>query len=146
MAEGVAPRKHLHFARTENLAPDSYPGQDNPLDYLNPSASISWSMSSLNPSVFFLPDYPALDTPGSDNHWKSVWPTPASVFPDTLDQLFGGIDILYGYCLEALGQVGDTNWAYHVTPKKMEWTLSRYNNHPSGSGLDSLFTKARGCF
>jgi hypothetical protein len=143
MATGVAPRRHLHFARTTSVIQDSYPGLDNPLDYLNPPAStlegFTWALSCpQDPTVFFLPDYPALESSGDD--WEEMWPEPDSVFPDTLDRLalFGSVDLFYNCLCLGTGE----HWVpgvnrVPVMPQKVEWTLTRV----VGEEKDTLFTK-----
>ena len=73
--------KHLHFARSEAIAPEGYHGIDNPLDYLIPEASsvenFTWTLSSPNKRTFFLQNYLAFNDP-SNQDWEHKWLTPST--------------------------------------------------------------------
>ncbi|NOQ22975.1 MAG: hypothetical protein GQ565_10075, partial [Candidatus Aegiribacteria sp.] len=134
--------KHLHFARTAPTAPFGYPGIDNPLDHLEPAASVAegfqWILSSPNKSTFFLRDYPAFGDPGDDN-WETLWPTSASIYPDTIDrtELDGAVDLFFDIVSYANGEVG---FPHNPTmPQKLKWTLNSYD--PVTSSWIGIFTK-----
>ena len=132
--------KHLHFARTGATAPLGYNGVDNPLDYLTPQASsaenFTWSLSSPQRSIFFLPELLAFDDP-NNQAWEDKWSTASSVWTDTLDRqcLSESVDLLYSIASSAWGEIG---FPQEMTmPQSIEWTLFRTMK----TGEDSLFTK-----
>jgi len=109
---------HTHFSWSQ-YSFNSDAGSDvNPLDSLYNATSLNWIWNrvfEMNPvgydTLMFIPDMDHLN-----------WPDNAGSFPSLLfdrNNLSGAVDILYGYCLEAIGSIGNALVVNTLNPDKI---------------------------
>ncbi|MCK5134122.1 MAG: hypothetical protein KAR40_18490 [Candidatus Sabulitectum sp.] len=59
------------------------------------------------------------------------WPSNSRAFNNLLiplNSVYGDVDLLYGYCLEAIGSVGFDAAVQPLNPERMKWTLYELGN------------------
>lgn len=132
-------RNHMHLSWSPRAYSSAVGSEVNPLDSLvNAYAGIDWIWNRTfqgypvgYDTLMCIPDW------GYQSH--QLWPSNIVDFNNLrlpLNSIYGNIDLLYGYCLEAIGMVGVDADAMPVNPERMKWSL-----YELGGPVTARFTR-----
>ncbi len=107
---------HLHFSWSQKEYSSADGSTINPLDYLTTNnLEWVWNRRGNSDNLFIVEDQPI-----------SEWPEPPFFLPGIALQsndVHGDVDVLYSYCLEGIGHIGNALGVLPLNPEKMQWAL-----------------------
>ena len=119
---------HMHLSWSPYEYDSSVGSEINPLDSLiNASTGLDWVWNRVFGSypvgydtLMCIPDVSHLSWPSNSRAFNNL------LIP--LNSVYGDVDLLYGYCLEAIGSVGFDAAVQPLNPERMKWTLYELGN------------------
>ncbi|PIE53308.1 hypothetical protein CSA37_01865 [Candidatus Fermentibacteria bacterium] len=115
--------QHLHFSWSEAKYDEQNGSTIDPLDYLVPN-NLTWVWGRMNnyEYVEYIEDMDYRQWPETA---VSIYTWEHRLLENSLR---GNVDILYGYCLEGIGSIGNDWCINNVVPHSLKWSVFSRNN------------------